>query len=156
MDPIRDVHTASLQGGTPSLACFFSAVNRLPSEPFHNHDRLLQPYALAESLICFSLANPEKMLAIWVRYANQREDLLFLIFGKQGGTINFKKDFGRYVTAVKIVAKPLGPFLCRLEGEEGGLAFMDSSPLIGVKQLTMAISCARPPPNPYHTLWGRP
>ena len=156
LDPIVDIDSAIVLHAPSSFACLFSADGRLPTDPIYRYGRLRKPYTEAQRLICFITPDARRMLAIWVRYENKREEVLFLLLTTDGdGVVKFKKDFGRYVNAVKIVSKPRGAFVCRLKGEDKDLAFTQSDPLIGVTQLTMAISCSSPPSNPYLKLWGQ-
>ena len=154
MDPIIDIEAASVLLAPIEFACFFSASGRLPSEPFDRNYRLPVPYAEAENLICYTTPDPNRMLAIWVRYASGKEDVLFLIIGRGNGIIRFVEDYGRYISAVKVVAEPRESFACRLESDDGDFVFSVSNPLIGVTNLIRAISCTAPLRSPYFELGG--
>ena len=140
-DPITDVRKASVIVAPAAFACVITSPSRLPSEPFSWRNNLLTPYPEAQNLVCYIPADPQRMFSLWVRYASGVETVLFLVAGSGFGTIRFEDDFGRYITAVKIVTEPIGYFGCKLETDDGDLMFSRTDPLIGITSLTRAISC---------------
>lgn len=141
LDSIKTVHSAAVLVGPREFACVITSPNRLPSEPFSQRYDLRRPYVEAMNLVCFIPVSSGRMFSIWVRYGSGEENVLFLVAGRGFGTINFNDGFGRYITAVKVVAEPLGSFACKLETDDGDLMFSRLSPLIGVTSLSRAISC---------------
>lgn len=141
LDSIKTVHSAVVLVGPREFACVITSPNRLPSEPFSQRYDLIRPYVEAMNLVCFIPVSSGRMFSIWVRYGSGNENVLFLVAGSGFGSINFNNSFGRYITAVKILAEPLGIFACKLETDDGDLTFSRLNPLIGVTGLTRAISC---------------